>query len=180
MRIFANQTTSLLWLSLTALLDTCLLENTGMFAWNILCSVSTSPQLQLALGCSWCAAVTSWLLVTSAAAGAGDGPRLSAARLSRTPGTHDCTLTICCHLLTTTIRNINRNFNNNISPGQLNIVAGEYPKASNMWVSLGVQSPSHVWPWPWLYFEARSDASVWKMMQREVWWGVGSKQSWPS
>ena len=79
---------------------------------------------------------------------AGDGPRLSAARLSRTPGTHDCTLTICCHLLTTTIRNINRNFNNNISPGQLNIVAGEYPKASNMWVSLGVQSPSHVWPWP--------------------------------
>ena len=111
---------------------------------------------------------------------AGDGPRLSAARLSRTPGTHDCTLTICCHLLTTTVRNINRNFNNNISPGQLNIVAGEYPKASNMWVSLGVQSPSHVWPWPWLYFEARSEASVWKMMQREVWWGVGSKQSWPS
>ena len=95
-------------------------------------------------------------------------------------GTHDCTLTICCHLLTTTIRNINRNFNNNISPGQLNIVAGEYPKASNMWVSLSVQSPSHVWPWPWLYFEARSEASVWKMMQREVWWGVGSKQSWPS
>ena len=40
-----------------------------MFAWNILCSVSTSPQLQLALGCSWCAAVTSWLLVTSAEAG---------------------------------------------------------------------------------------------------------------
>ena len=128
------------------------------------------------------AGVLQWQLVTGhlSYSWSGDGPRLSAARLSRTPGTHDCTLTICCHLLTTTIRNINRNFNNNISPGQLNIVAGEYPKASNMWVSLGVQSPSHVWPWPWLYFEARSEASVWKMMQREVWWGVGSKQSWPS
>ena len=84
--------------------------------------------------------------------------------------THDCTLTIRCHLWTTTIRNINMNFNNNISPSQLNIIAGgEYPRASNMWVSLGVQSASHVWPWPWLYFEARSEASVWKMMQREVW-----------